>query len=119
MEYGGAEISGQVFSGISGGAEILQEIRSSGYTIDEIYYRSNGIININCSYRTSKEVTYNEPPKPGTGLCYIELMLTDSGLESHDGLQPGRIKAANTPAAATYPDIRQFMPTSEQYQSCF
>lgn len=105
IEYGGTKISEQVFCRIPGATELLQKIRSEGYTIDNILYRANGIVDINCSYRTSKELMYDEPPKPGIGYCYIELQLTDTGFDSTDGLQPGRIKSANTPDAATYPEI--------------
>lgn len=104
IEYGGTKISEPVFCGIPGATELLQGIRSAGYTVDEIYYRSNGIVNINCSYRTSEQLMYDEPPKSGTGYCYIELKLTNSGFETEEGLQPGRIKMSLTPNCAIYPD---------------
>ena len=76
----------------------------NGLAVDNIYYRSNGIININCSYRTEKTLWPDEPPKSGTGFMYIELKLTDNGFETEKGLTPGRIKASLTPDCAIYPD---------------
>lgn len=103
-EYGGKSLSEEQFAETFDGADILQQLRYSGLAVDNIYYRSNGIIDINCSYRTEKTLWSDDLPKTGTGFEYIELRLTDNGFETADGLQPGRIKAALTPDCAIYPD---------------
>lgn len=100
MEYGGKELSELQFSEIPGGSDLLWRLRSDGYTIENIYYRANGVVNINCSYRTEKILWPDDPPKPGTGYVYMELRLTADGFECDEGLQPGRIKAALTPEFA-------------------
>lgn len=103
-EYGGKTISEQQFSDTFGGADILRQLKSEGLTIANIYHRANGIININCSYRTEKTLWPDVPPKSGTGFVYVELKFADSGLKTDEGLQPGRIKASLTPDCAIYPD---------------
>ena len=103
-EYGGKTISEQQFSDTFGGADILRQLKYEGLAIENIYHRANGVININCSYRTGKTLWPDEPPKSGTGFMYIELKLTDNGFESKEGLQPGRIEASLTPDCAVYPD---------------
>ena len=103
-EYGVKSLTEQQFRDTYGGADILRQIRNKGLTIDDIYYRANGIININCSWRTMSESWSDEAPKPGKGLMYIELKVTGRGLETEEGLQPGKIKASITPNCAVYPD---------------
>lgn len=103
-EYGGKTISEQQFSDTFGGADILRQLKYEGLTIENIYHRANGVININCSYRTEKTLWPDDPPKSGTGFMYIELKLTNGGLKTDEGLQPGRIKASLTPDCAVYPD---------------
>lgn len=103
-EYGGKSLSEQQFHDIFGGSDILRQFREQRLTVEDIYYRANGIININCSYRTNQSYYPDDPPKTGKGFMYIELKLTDSGFETEEGLQPGRIKASFTPDCAIYPD---------------
>ena len=99
VEYGGKELSSQEFSNSFGADSFLDEIRAGGYAIENIYYRSCGIININCSYRT-----IGFEGARGKGYVYIEFELTDNGFVSSEGWVPGRIKAALTPDSAIYPD---------------
>lgn len=103
-EYAGKSLSEQKFAETFGGADILRQLRYNGLAVDNIYYRSNGIININCSYRTEKTLWPDDPPKSGTGFMYIELKLTDNRFETEEGLQLGRIKVALTPDLAVYPE---------------
>ena len=103
-EYGGKSLSEQQFCDTFGGADILQQLMDNGLTIENIYYRANGIIDINCSCRTSQSCYPDDPPKFGKSFMYIELELTDSGFETEKGLQPGRIKMSLTPDYAVYPD---------------
>ena len=103
-EYGGKAISERQFSDEFGGAAILRLLKGEGLTVENIYHRANGIININCSYRTEKTLFPDEPPKSGTGFVYIEFEVTGAGLKTDEGLQPGRIKASLTPDCAVYPD---------------
>lgn len=103
-EYGGKSLTEQQFRDTYGGADILRQIRNKGLTIDDIYYRANGIININCSWRTMSESWSDEAPKPGKGLMYMEMKVTGRGLETEEGLQPGKIKASITPDCVAYPD---------------
>ncbi len=49
MEYGGTLISEAEFLEYEGAADILETIRGDGYSITSIYFRKNGIININGS----------------------------------------------------------------------
>ena len=46
-EYGGLKITLQQLLKVNGTQVIIDAITKSGYTIDEIYYRANNIININ------------------------------------------------------------------------
>ncbi len=102
-EYGGKELTEDQFSDIPGGAALLNELKAEGFEIEDIYYRANGVIDINCSYRSYRNSSSSGRPETVTSFHYMELKPTDSGFES-DGLQPGRIKAALTPESAVYPD---------------
>ena len=46
-EYGGGKITQQQLLKMAGAQAIIDTITKSGYTVDEIYYRANNIININ------------------------------------------------------------------------
>jgi hypothetical protein len=48
-QYAGKEISQNTVKKYAGGANYLKKIRKAGYKIDKIFYRGNGIININVS----------------------------------------------------------------------
>ena len=82
----------------------MRLLKGEGLTVENIYHRANGIININCSYRTEKTLFSDDYPKYGTGFVYIEFEVTGAGLKTDEGLQPGRIKASLTPKCAVYPD---------------
>ena len=101
-EYGGKELTEAQFSDIPDGAALLNGLKAEGLEIENIYYRTNGVIDINCSYRSYRNSSSGRP-ETGTSFLYMELKPTDSGFET-DGLQPGRIKAALTPESAVYPD---------------
>lgn len=102
-EYGGKELPEYQFVSLQEGTELLQQLRSEGYTVENIYYRSNGIININCSYRTKKSTWDENILLEGTGFAYMELKVTETGLDLGEGLMPGQIKAAYTPECAVWP----------------
>lgn len=46
-EYGGLKITQQQLLEIKGAQSIIDAITKSGYTVDDIYYRANNLININ------------------------------------------------------------------------
>lgn len=46
-EYGGIKITAQDLCKAKGGKEIIDKIKNGGNTIGEIFYRENGIVNIN------------------------------------------------------------------------
>lgn len=48
-EYGGIKITLKQLSSVSGAAQIINQIKSKGYQIGDIFYRGNNIININYS----------------------------------------------------------------------
>jgi hypothetical protein len=49
-EYGGIAVSENKLSEYTGAREVLASIRQNGGRITEIYYRANGVININYRY---------------------------------------------------------------------
>jgi len=59
-EYGGVEISESQLRKCEGAAKILDDIKAQGYTIDDIYYRGNDMININ--YHSKHAGIPNEAP---------------------------------------------------------
>lgn len=46
-EYGGRQITRQSLEEYDGAAEILEDAEAEGWQIGEIYYRANGVINVN------------------------------------------------------------------------
>ncbi|MDR1159974.1 MAG: hypothetical protein LBK69_05035 [Syntrophomonadaceae bacterium] len=57
-EYGGLRVSEEQLSRFAYGQAVLDSIKNEGNTIDEIYYRGNGVININYSRREEYNYRY-------------------------------------------------------------
>jgi hypothetical protein len=96
-EYGGVAISENKLSEYAGASEFLALIRQNGGRITEIYYRANGIININYRYN---EASYSYDCANFTlkvsGSSVVPAEIPGDG---------GAFKAAFFPSIATYPEI--------------
>ena len=46
-EYGGIDVTEESFANVKGSADILDFISGNGYEIREIFYRENGVVNLN------------------------------------------------------------------------
>ena len=55
VEYSGIEISKKKLESYKNGRSVIENIKNEGYTIEKIYERSNGIININVFKRFNDE----------------------------------------------------------------
>ena len=58
VEYGGLKISEKDLLAYKNAGTYVDQIKSQGYTIDSIYYRANGIININYSIENDTFIDY-------------------------------------------------------------
>ncbi|MDR3551814.1 MAG: hypothetical protein P4L75_01690 [Clostridia bacterium] len=58
-EYGGIKITRQQLLKVNGAQAIMKVITKSGYTVDEIYYRANNIININYHSGNKKDGNFD------------------------------------------------------------
>ena len=104
QEYGGLEISVEELLTLKGTQRYVDLIQQEGYQIDSVYYRANGVININCSYTDEYGITYDN----------MTLRVADGEVEaeivnpSTDGLSAfsygGEYSSAFLPERATYPD---------------
>jgi hypothetical protein len=103
-EYGGIPITQQQLLQVNGAQAVLDTITNAGYTIDEIYYRANNIINVN--YHTGDKQN---------GYCYyhVTLVYENNTVISPEGFNEdtlddfywgGIYQAAYFPQIATYPD---------------
>ena len=59
-EYGGIKISLEQLLAVNGAKQIIDQIQSKGYQIEDIFYRSNNIININYKTNPEKNVDSND-----------------------------------------------------------
>ena len=57
-EYGGLKISEKDLLTLKNARTYIDQIKSEGYTIDSIYYRANGIINVNYSIESDAQISY-------------------------------------------------------------
>ncbi|MDR1159494.1 MAG: hypothetical protein LBK69_02605 [Syntrophomonadaceae bacterium] len=77
VEYGGLRISEEQLGRFAYGKTVLDAIKNEGNTIDEIYYRGNGVININYGHmykETSGKYFYSHSYK---NLLYRDGSVTD------------------------------------------
>lgn len=101
-EYGGIKIEVEEILKLSKGAEIVNWIYDNSYYIDSIYYRENGIININIFQEDEYEVIYHHIDLrcDGEKINYIRDEI-NTGLSE---LNSGFYLKALRPEIATYPD---------------
>ena len=99
-EYAGKKITADEFSAIPGGKDILSTIQQNGMTIRSIFYRANGIININCSIRQEAQ---NQGESGRTAFYYLELVYRGGSLYVNGEWKEGNIQASLTPDLAVYP----------------
>lgn len=99
-EYGGTEISVEQLEKL-GGAKCIEQFVNEDYTIENIYLRGNGIINVNFT-------------KSDINNCII-IKITNNGVKHITNLCGDRINMlvghyspAATPELATYPDLADF-----------
>ena len=95
-EYGGVKITEVQLRKCGGAADILDAIQAKGEGIGEIYYRGNGIINVNHSrvYDSSRGNSY-------TILQLSDAKLTAVEVEDNSGFY----LPALAPGIATYPEL--------------
>lgn len=98
-EYGGISIKVEDLLRISGVDKIINEIYNNLYTIESIYYRDNGMININISKEDDYEIIYYN----------ITLRCNDDSWEYvmsefGDNYGEGIYLKEMLPSSATYPD---------------
>lgn len=94
-EYKGKRISENEFASIIGSADLISEIKSNGITVRNIIYRSNGIIDINCSIRREKEDLGWMSRPGGTAFLYLELVYQNGGWQINGDWNDGNIKPSN------------------------
>lgn len=110
-EYGGIKITQTQLESAKGGQDAINSIKKAGYQIGDIFYRANGIININCCKTTGSGDDAHKDNENVT-LLYKNDSITcvygpyprntsDYVLNSSYG---GVYAAAAYPSAATYPD---------------
>ncbi len=105
-EYGGVEISSEQFEKL-GGKKYMEKYAEMNYTIENIYLRGNGIINVNLTK------TYNEPPFEGYH-CAIYKITNHSlkpmteWLVFPNEITSGHYSPAATPNLAVYPELADF-----------
>lgn len=101
-EYGGIEISMEQLEKL-GGAKCIEKFVSEDYTIENIYLRGNGIINVNLT-------------KSDTNKCVI-IKITNHSVKNitywwedieYNNMIEGNYLPAATPDLATYPDLADF-----------
>lgn len=98
-EYGGIKISVNDILNIPNGEMIIKEINNKTCAIDSIFYRSNGIININISKESEQEINYYTITirYDGNKWSFVKS-------EFGDNYGRGIYLKEMIPAVATYPD---------------
>ena len=107
-EYGGIHITEEQLSSVEGGKQAIQKITNGGFSVSEIFYRSNGIININY---------INGDMYDNMTLIYKNGIMTidesddgwyNGGAGNVGGSYGGAYEAASIPEIAVYPDRMPF-----------
>lgn len=103
-EYGGVRITEEQLSSVDGGKQAIQRITDGGFTISDIFYRANSIININYA---------NGDMVDNMTLIYSNGSVTvdesddgwyNGGSGNVGGSYGGAYAAASVPDIAVYPD---------------
>ena len=105
-EYGALEVPVEKFIGLDGAADFLKNIEDSGAQVTGIFYRANGLININ--YVDSEESNENATMRYRSGA--VELITTEGavGATVAQSSYGGIYEAAMCPKLATYPEKLPF-----------
>lgn len=97
-EYGGISIKVEDLLRIPGGDLIIDEINNNLYMIDSIYYRNNGMININISKEDDYEIVYYNITLRYDGEKW-EFIESEFGEKYGEGIYLKEL----IPSSATYP----------------
>lgn len=97
-EYGGIYIELDQLLQYKGAAEIIEHAEAEGFTIEEIIYRANGIINVNM--------------QDGWANDNVTLKIEGNSVVDLELEYGGRYELANTPDNATYP--KEFPAAGQQ-----
>ncbi|MFT3952615.1 MAG: hypothetical protein QM689_11840 [Oscillospiraceae bacterium] len=100
-EYGGIEVTREQFLKAGGAAGYLEQIKKDGGTLGKIFYRANGIVNINYTVENRNE---NMTLVLADGVVSEKLAEVDEGLLKPIGSYQGIYVVAVHPEFATYPD---------------
>lgn len=100
-EYGGVAITEAQLRKCAGAAQVLDGIQADGAALGDIFYRGNGVINVNYSkaYEDGAAYYYATLQLNGTSVSVME----DSGEKSID--LGGSYQAAMNPDIAVYPAL--------------
>lgn len=98
-EYGGISIKVEDLLRISDVDLIVNEIYNNSYRIDSIYYRNNGIININISKEDDNQIIYYNITLRSNGEIW-EFVMSEFGENYGEGIYLKEL----IPSSASYPD---------------
>ena len=100
-EYGGLRIAEKQLRRCEGAAQVLDDIDAQDKLISDIFYRGNGIINVNC---------FTSDPY-GEDYSYVTLLLdgTKVTVIGEDEYNDGKYLAALAPEIAVYPELPEFL----------
>lgn len=105
-EYGGIFISETEFLRLGKSDTILAGIAECGYTVTEIIYRANGLININCEKTADNETVYENLTVKVIGnncICIPSGQAQDADYVGRS-TYGGKYELAAFPEGAVYPD---------------
>lgn len=92
-EYGGIYITQEQLLSLEGAQELLQGVTDNGWSIDDVIYRGNGVINVNLRKMIDSQITYSNLTLRREG---------DRVVDTQDN-SVGRYPLANDPDHADYP----------------
>ena len=103
-EYGGIEISVDDLLTCSGAQQYIDMIQNQGFQIDDIYYRANGIININYSAEEDNSIRFDNMTliRSGNSVTVKQISQDSGDLFSYS--YGGIYHPALAEDIATYPD---------------
>lgn len=105
-EYGGVYITKDEFLRLNKSDTILNNISDCGYTVTDIIWRDNGIININCEKQTEKVTVYENltiKVIKNNSICIPSGQAQDADYVGRSTYS-GSYKTAAFPDIATYPE---------------